>query len=173
MLKVSIEQAMDKKNRHIERVAALSGENVGNSDKYIEDLQALINRKQDLYTSLGYTKIRFTLACPDVKLVDKVLGSGIDIKALAFEPCDTRRFNLVQPEGIMLALRILDSGDLAKLKSVYAFLAKHPLSPEDAAITDINTFIRKVTFILPAAKVEDYELKRTYHYLASQIWQAA
>jgi hypothetical protein len=173
MLKVSIEQAMDKKNRHIERVAALSGENVGNPDKYIEDLQALIKRKQGLYTSLGYTKVRFTLACPDVKLVDKVLGSGIDIKALAFEPCDTSRFNLVQVEGIMLALRALDSGDLAKLKSIYTFLAKHPLSPEPAAITDINAFIRKVAFILPAAKVEDYELRRTNHYLASQIWQAA
>jgi hypothetical protein len=173
MLKISVDQAMDKKNKHIERVAALSGENVGNPDKYIEDLRALIKRKQDLYTSLGYTKVRFTLACPDVKLVDKVLGSGIDIKALAFEPCDTSRFNLVQAEGIMLALRALDSGDLAKLKSVYAFLAKHPLSPEDATITDINTFIRKVAFILPAARVEDYELKRTLHYLASQIWQAA
>jgi hypothetical protein len=173
MLKVSIDQAMDKENKHIERIASLSGDNAGNPDRYIEDLRALMKRKQDLYTSLGYTKVRFTLACPDVKLVDKVLGSGIDIKALAFKPCDTSRFNLAQPEGIMLALRILDSGDLAKLKSVYAFLAKHPLSPEDAAITDINIFIRKVAFILPAAKVEDYELRRTNRYLAYQIWQAA
>ena len=173
MLKVSIDQAMDKKNKHVERVAALSGENVGNPDKYTEDLRSLIKKKQDLYTSLGYTKVRFTLACPDVKLVDKVLRSGLDIKALAFEPCDSARFNLVQVEGIILALRALDSDDLAKLKNVYAFLAKHALSPEDANIADINTFIRKVIFILPAAKVEDYELKRTYHYLANQIWQAA
>jgi hypothetical protein len=36
-----------------------------------------------------------------------------------------------------------------------------------------ESFIRKVAFILSAAKVEDYELKRTCHYLACQIWQAA
>ncbi|MFA6636946.1 MAG: GNAT family N-acetyltransferase [Candidatus Omnitrophota bacterium] len=175
MLKVSLDQNMDRYGKHIERIAALSGKNTSDPDLYIRDLSSLMARKRALYEKLGYDKVRFTIACPDVKLVDAVMSSGIpDVKALAFEPRNSHRFNLVHVDGIMLALRALYGGDLDRIKKVFEFLSGGSLPKEYAGITDIDTFIRKVSFVLPAAKIENgRELKEAYNLIANNIWQAA
>jgi hypothetical protein len=174
MLKVSIEQAMNKANRHSERVACLSGANAADPDKYIKDLQDLMDKKASEYRALGYTNARFNVASPSKKLVEKILESGVGAKALAFEPCNSPEFNLGQVEGIMLALRALDSGDLTRLKMAFIILSKSGLSPEQSAMADINEFVKAFSFVLPAAKVEDYdERRRINDLIAANVWQAA
>ena len=123
---------------------------------------------------MGYTDVQFDVACSDTGLVNAILERQVGIKeALAFEPCKTE-FNLVQVEGIILALRALHSGNIEKLKSVFIFLGGNKLSPEQLAITDIDIFIRTVSFILPAAKIEDYNKRRELNDLiATNIKQAA
>ncbi len=178
MLKVALEQNMEKEAEkgtdYGEGFACLSSANAGNPGGYIKDLQSLMQKKRDDYKALGYTDVRFDVACPDTGLVSAVLGSNPGIKALAFEPCKGADFDLVQVEGIMLALRALDSGDIEKLKSVFILLAGNRLSPEQSAIMDIDKFIKTVSFILPAAKVEDYnERRRLNDLITANIKQAA
>ena len=178
MLKVALEQNMEKEmakgTDYREGFACLSGANAGNPDEYIRDLQSLMQEKLDDYRNLGYADVRFDIACPDTKLVSAVLGRNLGVKALAFEPCKGADFNFAQIEGIMLALRALDSGDIEKLKTAFAFLSGNRLSPEQSVITDIDKFIKTVSFILPAAKIEDYdERKRLNDLIAAKIKQAA
>ena len=173
-LKVMLEQNMEKDNRYQEGMVFLSGANAGKPDEFIKDLQCKIQEKRRIYTDLGYTDIRFDVACPNTGLVNTILGSKLGIKeVLAFEPCKTD-LNLAQAEGIMLALRALHSGDIEKLKSAFTFLTGNKLSPEESVITDIDEFIRQVSFILPAAKIEDYNKRRELNDLiATNIKQAA
>ena len=178
MLKVALEQNMEKEAAkgvdYKEGFACLSGANAGNPDEYIKDLRSLMQRKRDDYKALGYTDVRFNVACPDTGLVNAILGSNLGVKALAFESCKESDFNLTQVEGIMLALRALESGNIEKLKSAFTFLAGTRLSPEQSAITDIDKFIKTVFFILPAAKIEDYnERRRLNDLITTNIRQAA
>jgi len=179
MLKVSLEQNMEKEAAkgigYKEGFACLSGANAGNSREYVRDLQNLMKKKRDDYRALGYTDVRFGVACPDTGLVSAVIGSNLGVKALAFKPCNGDDFNIVQVEGIMLALRALDSGDIKKLKTAFARLAGgNKLSPEHSAITTIDQFVETVSFILPAAKIENYgEHKRINDLITANIKQAA
>ena len=117
--------------------------------------------------------VEFDVACPDTGKVEDILNSGLGIKALAFKPCEGTDDDMVQPEGIMLALRALHTGDIEKLKQAFVFLG-NTLSMEQAAIADINKFIKEVTFILPGAKVEEYrERRRLNDLIEENIKQAA
>jgi acyl-CoA synthetase (NDP forming) len=178
MLKIAFEQNMEKEagegTDYREGFACLSGANAGNPDEYIKDLQSLIQKKRDDYRAMGYTGVRFNVACPDTGLVSAILKNDMKVKAVAFEPCRGVDFNLIQVEGIMLALRALDSGDIEKLKSVFVFLAGNSLSSEQSAITDIDKFVKTVPFILPAAKVKNYDERRKINDLiTTNIKQAA
>jgi len=174
ILKVKLEQAMDKENRHIERVALLSGANAEDPEAYIRDLERLMQKKSEHYRSIGYTNVRFDVACPNIGLVNSLLEKNIGVKAIAFKPCESDVFSVVQAEGIILALRALYSGDIDKLKAAFVSLSKTELSQEQAAITNIDDFIKAVSFILPAAKIEDpAERRRIHDLIVSNIWQAA
>jgi hypothetical protein len=174
ILKVSLDQEMDRYGKHIERIAFLSGNNVSDPDEYIRDLSRLMERKRALYEKLGYAKVRFTVACPDVELVDKVASSGLYIKALAFEPRNGNEFNLVHVDGILLALRALYGKDFERLKTAFEFLSGERFQEKYPNINDIESLIRKVSFILPAVKIEDrQELREAYDLIVKNIWQAA
>lgn len=174
ILKASLEQAMGKRADYNEKVVCLSGANAGNPARFIRDLARLVEKKRAEYLAMGYTDVRFDIACPSTALVDAVLGSATGVRAaLAFSPC-TDMFGVVQVEGIILALRALHAGDLARLKTVFSFLAGQPLSREERAIRNIEIFMRTVTFILPATEIEDYNKRRElYDLITTHIRQAA
>jgi predicted phosphodiesterase len=178
ILRVALEQNMEKQARkgtdYREGFACLSGATAGDPDEYINELQSLMQKKRDEYIAMGYTAVRFDVACPDTELVKAILARDIGIKALAFQPCKDPLLNFAQIEGIMLALRALDSGDIEKLKSVFAFLSGNKLSPELSGITNIDSFIKTAAFILPIARIEDYNERRKINDLiTTNISQAA
>jgi Ca2+-binding EF-hand superfamily protein len=73
-----------------------------------------------------------------------------------------------------MALRALDTEDFNKLKDAFASLAHRPLSDDELMIKDLDTFIRRIPFILPATKMEDLnERKRINDLIATNIIAAA
>ncbi len=155
-------------SEYSEKVVALS---VKTPDKFVEKLTVLMERQRELYK--GYT-VQFDVACPDTGLVNAVLESNLGVKALAFEPCSEMEFDLVQVEGIIMALRALNSGKIESLRDAFRFLTGKELPSELSAVTDINELIRKLIFTLPAAKVADYkERHRLNNLIRDNIKQAA
>ncbi|MBN1872561.1 MAG: hypothetical protein JW800_08315, partial [Candidatus Omnitrophica bacterium] len=176
-LKVMVEQEMNKPMakgmEYRERVVCLSGANADNLKEFIRDLRGEMQKRTDEYRRSGYTSVQFDVACPNTRLVSAILNE-VGIKALAFEPYRGGEFSVVQIEGIMLALRALRSCDIKRLKAAFAFLAGGILSAQQSAIEDINEFIQKVTFILPAAKIEDTDdLAKINNLIATNIRNAA
>ena len=180
-LKVELGQNMGKDGRYSDGFAFLSSDNVNKPAEYIKELQGLIQTKLKHYRDdLHYVDVRFDVACSNTELVSAVLesdikieGNDIKVKALAFEPCNGLEFNAAQIEGIMLALRALQTNDIEKLKQAFVFL-KGPgnsLTPEQAGITEIDKFIKTFSFKLPAAKVED--VNKLNSFITASIKQAA
>ena len=177
MLKVALVQNMEKEMRkgvnYRDGFACLSGANASNPTEYLMDLQILMANKRKAYTDMGYTKVLFDVACPDPKLVSAILKSNLGVKALAFEPSEGADFNFAQVEVIMLALRTLYTKDINRLKAVFKMFSKKELTPGELDITDIDKFIETVSFILPTAKVEDYERVSLNNFISASIKQAA
>ena len=125
---------------------------------------------KDDYSKLyeGY-KVEFVVACPNTKLVEEAINSGLGVKALAFEPCKEP----AQVEGVILALRALYTDDINRLRAAFEFLANRKLSLEEASITDINEFAKRVAFILPTAKILDNEVRRFNELISNNIKTAA
>lgn len=96
--------------------------------------------------------LKFDVACPSVDLVAKISGDT-GMKALAFESSDTG--NVVQIEAIVLALRAVQSGDMAALIRAYTAITGEEFAPDGD--DDISTVARKIIFRLPATNVNDYE----------------
>jgi hypothetical protein len=71
------------------------------------------------------------------------------MKALAFTKEGDG--DIVQVEGIILALRALQTGSIDNLLKVYKFLTGRELS---ANTNDINELARMMLFILPTRKVD-------------------
>lgn len=135
-----------------EKVVSLS---VKDQDKFVEELNALMARQRDLYKD---RTVKFDVACPSTELVNAILKSNLGINALAFEPC--KEADLVQVEGIILALRALNSGKIESLREAFKILAGKEMPQELSAITDINELIKRITFALPATKVVNYNYIR-------------
>ena len=73
-----------------------------------------------------------------------------------------------------MALRALDTEDFNKLKAAFVSLSHRPLSKDELTIKDLDTFIRRVPFILPATKMEDInERRRINDLIAANIIAAA
>jgi hypothetical protein len=194
MLKSAVETEMrlraEKGEKFQERVVCLSGKNMRDPNEFIEDLQAKIAEKLKEYQALGYTDIRFDVACPDIEyddkttLIGRVLDRGMEIKSndnktrvlkgLAFKPTIEGVDTVTQVEGIIMALRALDTENVDKLKAAFVSLAHRPLSKDELMINDLDTFIRRIPFILPATKMEDLnERKRINDLIATNIKEAA
>ncbi|MDO8535525.1 MAG: GNAT family N-acetyltransferase [Candidatus Omnitrophota bacterium] len=151
---------------YFEKVVPLS---VKSPDKFVEELSVVMEKQRKLYE--GYT-VNFDVACPNTDIVNKIMESNVGVKALAFEPSIDA--DVVQVEGIILALRALNSGQIESLREAYKVLAGKDLSRELSSIADVNEFIRKITFILPVAKIKDYnEIKKLNRLIEENIRAAA
>ena len=167
MLKM-LEKEMRSSEYRYEKVVSLS---IKSPDNFIKELSALMARQRNLYKDCV---VQFDVACPDPALVKAVLEADLGVKALAFKPYEWGEFTVVQVEGIILALRALHSGDMERLKAAFVFLTGNKLSVEESAMTDIDQFIRAVTFMLPASKMADYGRRKTINDLiTTYIKQAA
>ncbi len=133
-----------------EKVVSLS---MKMSDEFVDELGVLMARQRELYRDYN---VVFDVACPNTALVNAILDSKLEVKALAFEPRRETEIDVVQIEGIILALRALNSGKIESLREAFKVLAGKELPQGLSDITDIDEFVKKITFILPAAKVVDY-----------------
>jgi signal transduction histidine kinase/radical SAM superfamily enzyme YgiQ (UPF0313 family) len=163
----ALETSMWKDKSYIEKVARLS---IDDGSTFIGDLRRKMAKLKDDYSKLyeGY-KVEFVVACPNTKLVEEAINSGLGVKALAFEPCKEP----AQVEGVILALRALYTDDINRLRAAFEFLANRKLSLEEASITDINEFAKRVAFILPTAKILDNEVRRFNELISNNIKTAA
>lgn len=158
-----LEQDMRGK-KYSEKVARLS---ITDPDKFIDELRTLIAKQRELYKD--YT-VKFDVACPNTELVEEVLKSDLEVKALAFEPCKEP----AQVEGIILALRALHMGRLDSLRVAFEILSGNKLDLEGLGITNIDEFARRITFILPAAKGLNYDnIKKLNDIIRKNIEAAA
>jgi len=133
-----------------EKVVSLS---IQDPNKFIEELSALMVKQKELYKN--YT-VQFDIACPNTALVSAIFESSLGVRALAFEPCKESEVDVAQVEGIILALRALNSGKLENLQEAFKMLSGKDLPRELSGIADIDEFIKRITFILPVAGLIDY-----------------
>ena len=137
-------------------------------DNLIQELNALIVEQRKIHK--GYI-VKFDVACSDISYVSKILDSDLEVKSLAFEDC--KEFDIVQVEGILLALRALSSGDIEKLKKTFNFLSGQKLSEQIMAISNIDEFVKRVSFILPAIKEGNYRARIILNDLIRKKIEAA
>lgn len=152
---MSLEKEMrDKKYR--EKVVCLPDVSFDKPEEFIAALKRLKEETEKNYIAQGIERIEFDIACPNTDLVDRV-QRAFGMKALAFESCEGRRVDIAQIEGIMLALRVLQSGDMERLEAAFKFITGADIPPDLLKkVHDISELARKIVFILPAAKSIDY-----------------
>lgn len=154
---------------------------ISNSSDFVEELRKVMANKTKKYE--GY-KIQFDVACPNTEFVKAVLNSGLGVKALAFKPCKEVGIDVAQGEGVMiemaqvegiiLALRALNSGEIENLREAFKFLAGKDLSQEESAeIKTIDDFIKRITFTLPVTRVDYNKIKEVNDLIRKNIEQAA
>ncbi|MDD5440048.1 MAG: PfkB family carbohydrate kinase [Candidatus Omnitrophica bacterium] len=161
--------ALEKETRggaYSEKIVALSTEE---PDKYIDELRSLMARQAELYKD---RVVEFDITCPSVALVGKVQRE-LGVRAVSFKPCEGGVFEVAGIEYILLVLRALDTGNIDLLKEAFAFVPGNKLSAEQLAMTDIDLFVKAVTFILPAVKVEDYDERKAMNDLIERFIEEA
>jgi hypothetical protein len=150
-VKTGILKRIEKKTRgkkYGEKVVALSIE--GHQDpktfteSFMEGLEAIRMRVEG--QNKGY-KVEFVVACPQQELVEKIQNVGM--KALAFSKEGDG--DIVQVEGIILALRALKTGKADNLFHVYKLLTGREMAKNTK---DMDELARQILFILPAKKVD-------------------
>jgi len=139
----TLEQGM-RNDKYSEKVVSLSVEDSSNSEEFISELESIKAREEARYP--GY-KVQFDVACPSKYLVSKIQDKGM--QALAF--IQEGEGDIVQVEGIILALRALQTGNIDNLLKVYKFLTGREIS---VSANDINELARMMLFILPVRKLD-------------------
>jgi hypothetical protein len=119
---------------------------------FMDELKAKMREQKEHYERLGYA-VEFDIACPNVETV-KHIQDELRLNALAF---GRGRGNFVQIENIVLALRMLRSGDLNRLKAAFEFVTGERVPRDLANETDLAAFIKRAVFTLRAIVIEDYE----------------
>ena len=117
------------------------------------------------YESRGY-KVEFNIACTSKELVENIQKKGM--KALAFSRAGNG--DIVQVEGIILALRTLEAGSVRDLLSVYKLLTGKEMA---AGNFDINELARMMLFVLPVRKVDINRIDELNRLIEENIKQAA
>gem|GEM_PF-5117185 len=161
MLK-SLEQDM-RDSKYIEKVVSLSIEGSDDPQAFMAELGKIKAREEARYQ--GY-KVQFDVACPDKKLVAGIQGLGM--QALAFT--QEGEGDIVQVQGIILALRALQTGSIDNLLSAYKLLAGKDLS---SSTGDINELARMITFILPVRKLNVNNIAAFNRLIEEHIKSAA
>lgn len=158
-----LEQYM-RGDEYSEKIVCLSS--AGHAD-IVSEVRSIVAKQKALYKDY---KVEFDIACPNPELVRKIVGEGLGVKALAFEPCREP----VQIEGIMMALRALRTGDINKLQAAYEALSGSKLDLNGLGITDLDQFAARVVFVLPSAKKLNYdEFRRLNEIISKNIRSAA
>ena len=139
-----LEQGM-RETKYREKIVSLSIDEMAGPDKYISEIERLKDRITRQYE--GYN-VEFTVACSDKEGLVQSLRD-MDMNALAF--AREGEGEIVQVEGILLALRALHSGNVDALLHVYRILTGKDVG---AAPRDINQLARVMLFILPVRKID-------------------
>ncbi|MDD5439244.1 MAG: DnaJ domain-containing protein [Candidatus Omnitrophica bacterium] len=151
---------------YIERVVRLKGDVSRDLIQRIQETMA--DYKNDHAKDDGGFDYEFDVACPDREAVAQV-QEKLGIRALAFgwqeQACD-----IVQLEGIILALRALRSDDANTLKAVYSFLTGETA---DNDMTDVRELARRLVFKLPVAKVDIDSIPALNRLIRENIENAA
>lgn len=132
---------------------------------FVAKVNALMEEQKKMYQ--GY-KIEFDIACPSKELV-KMIQEKIGIRALAFTSTG-KASDLVDIEGIMLALRVLRIDDLAKLKEAYRLITG--TEPKTNA-KSVAEFVIGEVFVLPIITKADISRIEQLNKMSESIKQAA
>gem|GEM_PF-3174895 len=127
-----------------EKIVALSVKNPDNAEEYMAKLEALKAQIESEYQ--GY-KVQFDVACPRPEYVENIQKLGM--QALAFKR--EGEGEIIQIEGIILALRALRTGSIASLISAYKTITGKDYTTDKA---DINELAKIMLFILPVRKID-------------------
>lgn len=149
--------------RYREKVVALPVKDPGNAEEFMATLEAIKARERDRYK--GY-EVRFDVACPTQALVEKIQGDGVPALAFARDGDG----DMVQVEGIVLALRALRAGSVADLTAVYKLLTGKDLVTDTA---DIDAVARTILFILPVRKADIEKIGTLNRLIEENIKTAA
>jgi len=136
-----------RKAKYCEKVIRLSVEDPYNPEEFMKKLEEA--KAQDWieeYRDKGYT-VLFDVACPNKKLVGMV-----DVPALAFNK--EGEGDMIQVEGIILALRVLRIGKVDDLLKVYRLLTGEEFRTYNQ-ITDIKELAKAMLFTLPVTAIFD------------------
>ncbi|MCX5678373.1 MAG: ARMT1-like domain-containing protein [Candidatus Omnitrophica bacterium] len=158
----TLEQNM-RDEKYSEKVVSLSVEDSGSPEEFMKELEIIKAREEAKYP--GY-KVQFDVACPDKDLVSAIQDKGM--RALAF--AKEGDGDIVQVEGIILALRALQTGSIDNLIKVYKLLTGKEFSP---GTNDINELARMMLFILPVRKVDLNALSALNKIIEENIKTAA
>ena len=152
--------------KYSEKLICLQVEDSASTEDFMTKLEDA--KKQDWikeYLGKGYD-VRFDVACPRQDLVGMVQQSGM--RALAFTK--EGEGDVVQIEGIILALRALDEGSVSGLISVYKLITGKNVT---AWTSDINELARMMLFVLPVRKVDINRIDELNRLIEENIKQAA
>ncbi len=154
------------RDEYVERVVCLKGDDTMSFTQRVQlTMETYEQAHQDDDKGLVY---EFDVACSST---DQVSGiqRDLDIPALAFgwqeELCD-----IVQVEGIILALRALRANDAGKLREVYKILTG---DTADENITDIRALARTLLFKLPVSRVDIDRISEINMLIKKNIENAA
>jgi hypothetical protein len=164
MLKTVAEEL--RKDKYPEKVISLSVNESDSADEFMRKLEtAKGERWIKEYLDKGYT-ITFDVACPRQDLVQKVQAAGM--QALAFNKEGDG--DIVQVEGIIMALRALGTGKMDELLKAFKLL-----SGKDATVSaqDIMELAQKLTFILPLRKIDTNRIGALNSIIEKNILSAA
>lgn len=142
MLK-TLEQRM-RSEKYGEKVVSLSVKDPNSPEEFMKELEIIRAREEARYQ--GY-KVQFDVACHNIGLVGKIQAKGM--QALAFSK--KGEGDIIHVEGIILALRALQTGSINNLLNVYEILTGMGLA---VGINDIDELARMILFILPARKLD-------------------
>ena|GEM_PF-253017 len=156
-----------KKAKYPEKIIQLSLEDPDNSNEFIKKIEEAKDQgwiKE--YQNKGYT-VLFDVACHSKKLVG-IVQDKLDMQALAF--IKESEGDIIQVEGIILALRVLRNGKIDDLLKVYKLLTGKELTTD---IKDIKELAKTMLFELPVTKLDAGEINRINTLIEENIRQAA
>jgi predicted dehydrogenase len=146
-----------------EKIVALSVKNPDNAAEYMAKLSELKRQIESEYQ--GY-KVQFDVACPKPEYVESIQRLGM--QALAFDR--EGEGDIIQIEGIILALRALRTGSIASLISAYKTITGKDYTTDKA---DINELAKIMLFILPVRKIDVDKIGKINKLIEEYIKAAA
>jgi nitroreductase/RimJ/RimL family protein N-acetyltransferase len=152
-----------------EKVAWLK---VDNSRYFVDQVAEKIEKIKDYYKAeykdeyKNYT-FQFDIACPSKELVGRIQDK-LGLQALAF--AKEGEGDIIQAEGIMLALRALRTGKIEDLLKVYKLLTGKEFKTD---IKNIKELAKNILFILPVTKLPVDEIEIINTLIEENIKNAA